>query len=491
MNSRAWYRLHVSTWLLTLCAVPVLVSLNIFGSYRVQGWDANSCDHGWPCVYLHRYTESVNGCYTVLEHMNLMPWGGDTQSVHPWLLVVNVVTGGLILVGLAALLEARRRRRAYLFQFKLWEWLGLFLATGVAFGIVRQANDSHQRALRLLESQRTVAQFSMPGFSTPPQSYYASSISSQWEPKVPGGLVLLHEWWYPPEAPAQGELYDFLSDFHVLHRLVSIEYRGLWPNTEASIDWLHDTETISQLRLLWLTSGELTERDLEAIARLKQLEELSLTVHQMSPEGLKHLAELQQLRVLALPSVLHGSDLSFLTQLPNLEELEFIELAPEPTRDWSDLRLVDFSQPIWLFESVNWSPIRPSFQANISLGMSAPLDWSKEAWANLASLTGLRRLDFSSTGIATSELVRLRPLTNLAELDLSFTDVGLGTGEALAPLRNLEVLDLSHTEIGDEDIAALVRLPRLDGIDWESSNVTEESEDLRFERWPHKGGGFY
>lgn len=487
MSKRPWFRLHLSTCLFALCALFVLVVLNLVGNYRVLGRFANSCDHGWPCAYLHRQCDDLD--VRINEHMDLMPWGGHLRSFRPWLLAVNVAAGSLILAGIGGLLESRRRRRTHVFQFNLWEWCGLFLVTAVAFGYARQFHDTHQQALRVLQSPAALDENTVE---------FDTDFSVDWEPRVPGIFLLLHDWWYPWQD-------DYLASFCPLHRLVRLEYSRETASGETSLAWLQETPALRDLRLLELAAPEINDSDLEAIGRLEQLQELHLRVTRLSGQGMRHLAQLKNLRLLVVSSEELGeSALQAISQLEQLEELSIN--TPQPSRAGLDqlaqleaLRTIElpthigqsdlaFLAELAQLESLKFTDCEAVSQATFWFGPE-PLDWSEEAWANLGQLMNLRQLDFSQTGIATSHLVQLQSLPCLTELNLSCTRVGLGTGEALAACRSLKRLDVSATNVEDGDIRVLSEHPKLDEIDWTFSRITEDVEEYRLRRWPHSRGG--
>ena len=189
------------------------------------------------------------------------------------------------------------------------------------------------------------------------------------------------------------------------------DYELLRPTSET---WLTDQDiafvgSLTNLRLLILRGGLLTDATLVRLKRLPLLETLEIETGRFTDEGFSNLGRMRHLRVLSLPRVrITDAGLDAIGKLHTIEELEF-----------------DGSQVT-------------------ATGLSA-----------IASLGNLKRLVIWKLHAQSGDLKFLSSLTKLEQLGLPWMD---GTGDLLTPLvnlRNLRVLNLCGSTLADEELAAL------------------------------------
>ncbi len=146
VTKRPWWRLHRSTWVLTLLPAAVVLLLNVPGEVtgqRTVFWDNPSLEyfseassedfsvvHGFPAVYLRRALPSGVDPGDDLPATVVWQLTNDVYELRVGVLLLNVVVGAIFLAIFAAAVEWRRRRRKRFLQFTLFEVLATFAVVG-------------------------------------------------------------------------------------------------------------------------------------------------------------------------------------------------------------------------------------------------------------------------------------------------------------------------------------------------------------------------
>ena len=231
---------------------------------------------------------------------------------------------------------------------------------------------------------------------------------------------------------------------------------------------------------LSLKRAELSDRDLENLASLKDLEELNLYKSNIS--DLTPISGLKKLRTLDIGN----TDVTDLTPLADLSELEVLSLFGCDVKDISPLAKLPALANLDLGNTSipDLSPLL-AIKSLRSLSLAeAEVDYT-----NLAELTQLESLNLMSLPI--DDLTLLSELTNLKRLELTAETATNIT--PLLTLKNLEYLTLWGDEENLGELAQLGNLKSLilytrGNVDYEMLDVLQKAiPGLHIELEGHKG----
>lgn len=223
-----------------------------------------------------------------------------------------------------------------------------------------------------------------------------------------------------------------------LRGLEHIEFVYLHWSTEISDGVLVTLATLPNLRELHLQNSDhrrITQRGIDALAKLTKLERLSLQGLPITDADMRHIAAMPNLRVLRLSS--RNLTKAGVEHLQGLKNLRVLALDGCPIGD---------------------------------KGLEA-----------IAPMHKLERLSLGRVGIKGDGLSHLSGLLNLNWLCLPGNEIEDGDIEALKPLGKLKQLDLAGNPITDESVAALAAFRRLEFIRFERTKITDEGI-ARFEK---------
>lgn len=208
----------------------------------------------------------------------------------------------------------------------------------------------------------------------------------------------------------------------------------------------------TRLRSLQVSGNRITDKGLEAIARLASLEELWLSLDvraspvlgrdpaamaiadtHVTPAGLGQLRHLPRLKSLSLPDSITDAGLREISALTHLEVLWIVSLDSRPAV---------------------WPPL------------------SASGTAHLSKLTRLRELILSRMPLGDNEIAFIESLTRLERLDLDQTDVTDAGLIHLRPLHQLESLNLAGRKITGDGFAGL-SFPRLRQLHLGFAGITD------------------
>lgn len=232
----------------------------------------------------------------------------------------------------------------------------------------------------------------------------------------------------------------------------------------------------TRLRSLQVSGNRISDKGLEAIARLPSLEDLSLALDvrgspvlgrpvsalviadsDITAAGLARLRQLPRLKTLSLPGSITDAGLREISALTKLEKLWIISLGDRPT--------------VWPRLTASGTAHLGKLKMLRELHLSyMPLDDSELAF--IESLTRLEYLDLNQTKIADAGLIHLRPLHQLEYLCLGGRKI-TGEGFAGLSLSRLRQLDLSSTGITDGGLSHIANFKNLISLLLSFSKVTD------------------
>jgi hypothetical protein len=229
-----------------------------------------------------------------------------------------------------------------------------------------------------------------------------------------------------------------------------------------------------------LNEGGLQLEDARLFPALEYLLKLrSLELRDIADHGLQRLPRNTAVRSLTVSATARIADLSFLTQVPNLETLEITapleggsDLAPIAKsvglrhfalNGGMSVRSLDIFSGLSRLESLSIRPAHAVSDLSPLAGLTAlsALHMSASLVRDLSPLAGLRDMtDLRLTSNSITDLGPLADLTRLRYLDLSGTRVA--DLRPLAKLTQLQYLDLSGSQIADlTPLAGLIQLRHL------------------------------
>lgn len=262
-----------------------------------------------------------------------------------------------------------------------------------------------------------------------------------------------------------------LAPLSKLGNVVELKLEGKGITDET----LSEIKGCSNLRVLELPDGNVTDRGLARLADKKTLRKLNLWGNPVSGTGLSHLSSLNNLRDLELGySLINDAALIHLTGLINLKRLGlgstkitgegmgYVAMLPA-------LRVLE----VWYTDLNDFGLMALSQMNNLE---ELDIWYTRITDAGLPHLAGCRsltRLGLGGTNISDVGAEHLATLVNLTELDLWGTKIGDRGLEHIASCKNLEELNLGDTPVTDQGIKALAKLPSLRGLRLWSTDITD------------------
>ncbi len=220
---------------------------------------------------------------------------------------------------------------------------------------------------------------------------------------------------------------------------------------------LRTLATLPRLRVLELTSTQITAADLVVLEPLNQLETLVLPRETETDAGLAHLGKLVNLRSLSTGRI-SDAGMASLAALTRLETLDF---EPWHFTDAGMAALARFP----LLKSLR---IKTSISTTYNLA-NDPENWTAritpDGLQTLAGLTRLEALTLDDPTVVDDAWVgAVRAMTRLGRLNLDgdrITDDGLA---ALRPLVNLTMLDINSPLVTNASLSHLTAMTRLTNL---------------------------
>ncbi len=239
---------------------------------------------------------------------------------------------------------------------------------------------------------------------------------------------------------------------------------------------------MQDIRSLELTNTAVTDRTLQALARLPRLELLRLGQTDISSRGLTHLVSLKRLRRLSLlgtPITDQG-----LQQLGKISTLQELVLRQTPITDRGVAHLVQLKQlkQLDLGETAVSSAVGQWLKQIGSLEVIEldQVEVNDALFRDLAQLPRLKLLSLAATDTSDAHLELLLRIRWLRVLDVSatrITDAGL---ELLQRHPHLQEVAINRTppgetpSVSDQGLARLVRIPNLWSLQLAHASLTDQ-----------------
>jgi hypothetical protein len=223
------------------------------------------------------------------------------------------------------------------------------------------------------------------------------------------------QWGYAKPNPKPDELDD-------IYWTVSLQ-----GDAKVSDSHLEHLKVIKNLKVLRMTSPNVTDQGLAILGVLDQLEYLTLTSPTISDHGINKLAEIRTLKELTLGGMkLSAKAFERFGQLDKLRHLKFEQTIPE------------------------------------------------DGLSGLRTLKALEELDLSETNVADIDLKALKALEKLERLFLTKTKVSDAGMAELIDLPFLKTLFLNNTAVGNAGLKHLCRSKSLTGLRLGDTKVDDD-----------------
>ncbi len=314
---RPWWRLHVSTVIILLLTAAVSTLANWPANEVVFRRSTLVLSHGWPWSHLIRAKGGPLSYWTLTDSVVVF---------DPAALIGNLLVAVVMLLGVAALFEWRRRGLARVFQATLREGFLVILILAVSFAWLGNAYRKSQAQQRIVSDFRSMAS----------EEIHIWIVGWRHRGPVwlfaPAGDVCVEPGWLGEvyyvgmdglyggsDAPAVSRL-----DFGFLEQLPSLRHLAV------NVDGLTDSQIrllgrLNRLESFSMSDAGIDDADLRHLTGLKKIEYLELSRNQITGDGLKHLSCLSQLQQLELSS--NEVTDKGLVHLHGLKRLRVLELS--------------------------------------------------------------------------------------------------------------------------------------------------------------------
>jgi Leucine-rich repeat (LRR) protein len=472
---RAWYRLHISTWLLLSAPAAVLALVNLAGEsvviFRERypfSPEESICEHGWPCTWLVRegMDDTFESAFALAEDVCYVDRTGMAEDL--------VVAMALVAM-FAAVVEWRRRRRHHVWQFTIGDLLLTVLLAAVPLACIARRREALATVIAAVEG-----------------TDWAERLTT--ETVLPKWLKYkLHDLEFPKWAiwllaVPHRATFDFPAD------------QASLPVVQAVLDCRPENIVVTVLNQKQSDDGgESPAIDPAALCSLKRLQHLflertgdevlacldSLTdlrglefddeCGPISVDAAARFKRLNKLRTLrASRKCLGDAGIAAVSSLTHLEAMSLIDVCDADISQLANLtrlRFLDLSG-----NSISDAGLAPLAELTRLETLSLQsLQISGDGLEALKRLRRLRKLSLFGCGLTDDGLAGLRELESLRDLCLYYTPI-TGPGLVhLARLKSLSSLDLSTTEIRDSGLKNLPDLPRLEALHLIGTRVTQDS----------------
>ena len=223
---------------------------------------------------------------------------------------------------------------------------------------------------------------------------------------------------------------------------------------------------LRHLEILELRNEKLSDRSVDALARIPRLRRLTFHWIEITPEQLRRLAQSDSIEMLSLDR--RSSTDAHLAQLPLFPNLEEVSL-------WQ------LYNPVTGKQSVATTDNGIKSLANIkglkSLAVSEAPNITDEAFVNIDRFRDLESLHISYTQVSDKSLAHIARLTSLRELvlrsDGETPRISSDGIKQLHPLKNLVEVELKGAGIDDRCIPTIAQLPNLEELYLSHTSVTD------------------
>ena len=233
--------------------------------------------------------------------------------------------------------------------------------------------------------------------------------------------------------------------------VVEINLRGV-----ADDDIMRSIRHLTKIKILYISSCEVTDNGLSYLDSFLELEKLHLANTRVTDHGFRHLEKLVKLRELTLfDTQITDLGVSYIASLRQLEELT---LDRDRISDTGLLTLKGLTR------------LR-------LLGLSNARGVTDVGMAAVRLMAKLEHIRLNGTGITDSGLEALKGLQNLKSIGLHSTRITNSGLKNLSSMSNLETLLISNTSISDDGLEYLGNLKRLRVLIVDGSAVTSAGLD--------------
>jgi len=251
--------------------------------------------------------------------------------------------------------------------------------------------------------------------------------------------------------------------------------------TDTGLEELENLEDLEELSLGWcrLISDHGIDILTRQHGRSSQLRVLSLARCQITDTGAEHLSRLHALEELDINGCSNVGSYSLGNAFAKMKKLTSLDVSYCPgvlRTSWQgciqSLKRLDLC----------YSAVRDSHLAKLTdlpnleeLNFDSCLvgDWSIAHLADNCVVPNLTSLDLADTELTDLGMVHLAKFKNLKRLSLFYCNISNGGLRHLAKLTSLEVLNLDSREIGDEGLWHLRNLNKLKSLDIFSGRITD------------------
>jgi hypothetical protein len=320
-SERPWYRLHASTWVVTLLAAALWTAVILAGERRT----ITCVEHGWPLPFLTREGKAfaapggpVLGEIVWSSTLSLWSWRGyEIRDVSRVALAADV---GLAILGLTVLVTAiewRRRRARHFWQLSLRELAAVTLAFAALcgwWGSIYRETQRQARTLKALDD--LLGRFISDGTSS---TIWISEDVRRWQSKGDWFLELLWDEDTKPRWFAEvvalrlsvgqdvaDEVVGLVGQLPALEELSLTIYGGGRRLANGSVQTLAGLHRLRSLEIgrmggNWdMSVIGLNDEQVAYLGRLPNLERLNLSHNYVTDEGLRHLRGLKRLELLEI-----------------------------------------------------------------------------------------------------------------------------------------------------------------------------------------------
>lgn len=256
------------------------------------------------------------------------------------------------------------------------------------------------------------------------------------------------------------------GDLSALSRLKPNDLYSLTLARSVNDSCMGYVTNLTGLRELIL-AGNITDRGIKHISKLKSLEQLYVLAGYIGDRGLAEVVKLPSLKRLYLKQTrITSKGLSLLSERPALEELDLV--GGKNIGDAGLVHLANLPSLRYLILGGNFTDAGIAHLRNVpSLKilnlMHLPV--TDEGLRHLSGHAGLENLSLSNTEITDRGLVYLKSMPSLKKLSIGkrgqndqITDAGM---VHLAQINSLEYLDLPNNGITDKGLATIANLKNL------------------------------
>ena len=450
---RAWYRPHLSTWVVAALVALSFCFWNVAGYYRDRepSRDIAVWAYGWPATYLDRKTYwYYNSQPTeVDDSLTWRMWEGVSGFfIGGLLLDVVVAVGACLLLGWS--FELWRRRRSRLLQVYLSElcvltaMLCLVLAGGRYLILSAAATERELREAGLLDLSLRIE----PG--TP--EFVHRRLPGSW--CKAGDIVV----------GVRFGSFDIKDDVLSIQMETICRQRGLRSlhlDCDCPSNVWGKVARCRNLEEVGIGRECLSDDDLAPLTKLPRLRKLDLTMGWLTGASLRHVGEMKTLKELSVTEARDFAEPSCLLKREDLQPLAFLPLT-KLNLDFNQFR----SGECELMPVGQMHDLRELIIRNKRLTRQ-----DVTALQQLSALDDLTLLDCELED-AEDGAILFQGLVKLRYLFVDLGSLSSSTGRAISEIRGLESLVVHSSKSFDDDAVWISQIKSLRGLNHSGDNAS-------------------